>query len=438
MKRWKIVGISLVVVLAVAVVLPLLIPTEKYRTALQDVASEKLGKPVAIEQLSFQLLPWPAATLTGLVIGKEQPVRVGAVTVTPDLFSLLSKVKIIRSVSVHDLTVNPALLGLVDTLAKPEPSPEPKTVLVKHIEVSGLQLDLDALKWGPLKADANLNEAGLESVKAGPEDDSLTLTLLPEAVDTYQLILEGKRFKLPIEPALMFDNLHGQGRLTKTALDMTQFNAKLYGGDLQAPVRLDWKQGMRVNGKAKATGVEVAQIVKMLSPTNAFSGRLYADGGYEMAAPTPAKLVDNMKAKVRFEIKDGVLDKVDLASAAKLLTRQGARGGQTQFDQLSGVAVVEGKRYHLQEIKVSSGALNAGGDVAISPAKELSGQVTVELKATATLVSVPLNISGTIEEPALFPSGAALAGAAVGTGLMGPVGTAIGSKAGQALEKLFK
>jgi hypothetical protein len=50
-----------------------------------------------------------------------------------------------------------------------------------------------------------------------------------------------------------------------------------------------------------------------------------------------------------------------------------------------------------------------------------------------------LEVAGTLSDPILFPNRAALAGAAVGTGLMGPgFGTTVGAKAGQALDKLFK
>ncbi|NWG87799.1 MAG: AsmA family protein [Hydrogenophilaceae bacterium] len=437
MKGWKIGLVGLLLLLAVLLVLPFLIPTDRYKSALQAMASEKLGEPVNIGRLSFTLLPWPAATLSDLTIGAQPPLKIGSVTVTPDLFSLLSDVKVIHSVALRDMTVNPGLLSRIPEWAKPQPGPQ--TVAVRRVELRGLNLDLGTLKWGPLQADVRLGDAGLQSVQAGPEDGSLSISLLPETQGGYRLAFQGKRFKLPIKPALVFDSLQGQGKLSKHALDLSQLNARLYGGDLQASTRLDWGDDWQATGTSKAVGVEVAQIVKMLSPSSAFSGRLHADGRFRMVARTPATLVDHLQATFRFEVEDGVLDKVDLAQAAKLLTRQGARGGQTRFDHLSGIAEVEGKQYRLREIKISSGILNAEGDVAISPAKELSGQVTVELKGTATLVAVPLNVSGTVQDAILLPSGMALAGAAVGTGLLGPgLGTAIGSKAGQALEKLFK
>jgi hypothetical protein len=46
-------------------------------------------------------------------------------------------------------------------------------------------------------------------------------------------------------------------------------------------------------------------------------------------------------------------------------------------------------------------------------------------------------VSGTLQNPLVYPSKAALAGAAVGTAILGPgLGTSLGSKAGSAVEGL--
>ena len=68
----------------------------------------------------------------------------------------------------------------------------------------------------------------------------------------------------------------------------------------------------------------------------------------------------------------------------------------------------------------------------------MSGLLDTELKGTATLISMPLIVSGTLRDPVLHPTGSAMAGAAVGTALLGPgLGTALGIKAGNLFNKLF-
>jgi len=60
----------------------------------------------------------------------------------------------------------------------------------------------------------------------------------------------------------------------------------------------------------------------------------------------------------------------------------------------------------------------------------LAGWLDVDVKNTVGLVSMPMNVSGSVSEPIVRPSKSALAGAAVGTAVLGPLGTALGVKIG--------
>jgi hypothetical protein len=76
--------------------------------------------------------------------------------------------------------------------------------------------------------------------------------------------------------------------------------------------------------------------------------------------------------------------------------------------------------------------------VSISPKKELSGRINAQVKAVGTSANVPLNVGGTVDAPLLYPTGGTMAGAAVGTVMLGPgFGTSVGAKVGGWAEGLF-
>jgi hypothetical protein len=158
-----------------------------------------------------------------------------------------------------------------------------------------------------------------------------------------------------------------------------------------------------------------------------------------MRAPSASQLVDAINVESDFKVENGVLYKVDLAAAPKVLFNKDAmKGGNTRFDEFSGHLTVNPLGYHFTGLNISSGVIKAQGELSISPKQELSGRIDVAVKGTASLVSTPLAVSGTVQNPTLFPTKAALAGAAAGTALLGPgVGTTIGMKAAQVTERLF-
>jgi len=77
--------------------------------------------------------------------------------------------------------------------------------------------------------------------------------------------------------------------------------------------------------------------------------------------------------------------------------------------------------------------------VSISPKQDLSGQIDVAIKRTSALVSTPPSLSGTVSNPSLYRSKAALVGTAAGTVLLpGPgLGTTVGMKAARMTRKLL-
>ena len=437
MRRLKISAFLLSVMLLFALILPFLIPLNRYLPQIQKMASDKLGEPVIIEELKFALLPLPSVTLARITLGKSHVTKIGAVTVRPDLWSLFKDVKVLRTVEIEGATLNRALIDILSALAQRQ-TDGPQTIQVKRIRLSALQLDLDTLKWGPLRADITLDDHGVSAIEAGSEDKRFNLDLIP-GKDGQHLTIEAKNWVLPLKPALKFDTLSAQGLLKESELSLPVINASLYGGTLKAKLNANWKQGWKVKGEAQTAQVELKEIVALLSPATHLSGKLNASGGYTMNAQVPGQLAESLRGNFKFDVQRGVLYGLDLERAVKSLATQGTRGGQTHFDTISGTLAISGKHYQLNQMKVASGILSADGNVAIAPSKKLAGRVNVAMKGTASLIEVPLDVSGTVSDPVLSPNRAALAGAAAGTAILGPgFGTSIGSKAGQALEKIFK
>jgi len=218
---------------------------------------------------------------------------------------------------------------------------------------------------------------------------------------------------------------------------LTNIGAKLYGGALSGSVLVRSANAL-VNADVALTNMAIQPVVEVFNNELALTGTVDGKAKFSVKLEEFEHFPQNVQLDGAFHIKNGVLGKVDLVQAASNPLKEGNKGGTTQFDELSGLLSIDAVGYHFRKLKVSSGVMNAEGRLDVSPQQQLSGLLDTDLKGTATLISMPLVVSGTLRDPVLRPTRSALAGAAVGTAILGPgLGTALGIKAGNLLNKLF-
>lgn len=439
MKKYKRILIVALIVLIVLVVIPFLIPMSSYIAQAEQTASDVLGVPVKVGGLRVAVLPTPRLNVSDVVVGSDEDFTVEDVVVIPDIFSLFSDVKKISSLQVKRPVVKKSALDIIAALGKDgEEKAGPVTVTIREIGVQKAKLVWPDMELPEFNVDVLMTSDNKpESAQIATVDGKVKIDLIPE--EGRQLItMTARSWTLPVGTPLLIDKLDSEMVLVDSRLDIQKLDIELYEGKVSTNAVLNWQKNWVLNGKLNVAGVEVAKPVSMVSKSTQLSGKLSGDGSYKASAKEPGKLMDQLYADFKFKVLDGVLDGVDLAKAATLLGTKGGMEGQTRFDTLTGVLNVAGKQYHLRNLDIVSGLLKASGDVKIKPNKELGGEVKVEIKKGTTLAAIPLQISGTTDKPMVFPTKAAMAGAAAGTAILGPgVGTSLGIQAADKLKGLF-
>jgi len=435
--KLKRIALAFAVLLAVLVAVPFLVPMGTYVKQIEQLASEKLGQPVSVGSLRLALLPTPRANIGTLRIGRDHDVTVDNIAVIPELGSLFSEVKVISSVVVKRPVVRKSALDFISAMPKSESTGGPAKVQIRRLVISDAQLEWEGMKIPVLNIEVALAEDNkLQSASLASVDSKLKVNATPKDA-AYAIKLEAHQWTPPAGPPLLFDSLNSDMLLKGSRLDVSALDAKLYQGTLRATAGLDWSKGWRASGKFRTDAIEVGDVAGLFSKSKPVSGRLSGDGIFGANAKDAAVLADHLVLDYKFSVAKGVLHGVDLAKAATLLLNAGEKGGETRFDELTGNLHMAGKQIDLRTFKVASGLLAATGRVKVSPAKQLDGKVEVELKKGVAMISVPLQVSGTLDDPSVMPTKAALAGAVAGTGLLGPgIGTSLGVKAASGVEKL--
>ncbi len=444
MKWLKWFGIVLGVIVLILAAVPFLVSLDDYIPDIERAISAKLKEPVKIGSLRAVGLPLPHVTVSGITVGKTEDIKVGKVTVTPDLWSLFDATKVIKSIEIDGLVLTQKAIDKIPAWIPPDVKPgqpsQPPVVRLETIKLDDAVIKLQKATFGPFDARLVLADDGsFESASIITRDGQLKVLVKPER-SNYLIDASAKAWKLPAGPAIHFDELTVKGVATPKGANFSELRAKLYGGTVGAKIAVGWQKGMQLKGSATVTQVEIGPLLKALNKPESLTGRLNARPVFSADAADATQILDALRLETPFDVQGGVLHGVDIRKAAtSLISQDGGKGGETRFDKLSGHLNIDRGTRRLTQLDIVSGSLSADGNVTISPQDELSGRINTSIKATSIAsASIPLNVSGTLDSPLLFPTRGTVAGAAAGTAVLGPVlGTAIGAKVGQWAEKLF-
>ncbi len=439
MKWFKRLILLLAVLVGALALVPLFVSIDDYRPQIEKILSERIREPVRLKSLRLVGLPLPHAVIDGVEIGKAD-VKVASISITPDLWSMLGSTKVIRNVEISGLVINQNALDRIPLWAASDPKAKPAdfTVVVRSIRLDDAMLKLQKNSFGPFDARISISLTGKpEIAEITARDGKFKAAIKPLAADKFNVEVKARNWSVPIGPPIHFDELLVRGTATLDSAHLPEIQAKMYGGSVAGGSTVSWQKGLQLKGSYAVNGVELRDLVPLFSPETKISGRLTAKPAFSANAANAEQLQKNLKLETPFDIRDGVLDGIDIQKAAtSLITRDSS--GQTRFDTLSGHFAMDRGTQRITSLKVSSGSLAADGNVTIAPNKELSGRVNAQVTVGGLASAmVPLNISGTLDSPLALPTGAALAGGAIGTAILPGVGTAIGTKAGNWAEGLF-
>ena len=393
----KILLVLVLLLVGAAIAVPFLVPIDSFIPQISSIASQKLGQPVSLSDLKLRLLPTPRAVAYGITVGKRRQLRIRELEIVPDLATLFSKPWTIRFVRAQDVELDEAALAMLFAIAG---SDAPDPYQVERVQLLDVKLRSPSFVLPPVDIDAELGEHyQVERGRLDLSDGSLEFVVQPRSA-------------------------------TATVVNVA---GRVYGGSLDAHVRLDWTRQWQVSGDLSLGSVDLAPLQRLLGKPVKLSGRVKTTTAFSARAKTAEGLLDVLAVDGPFEILGGEYQGVDLAKAGNLTTSRGAADA-TRFDEFKGLLQVRGKQVRISELCVRSPNMVAGGNIDIAEDQKLSGALSVSVAGTGGFVGVPVKLSGTVAEPGVSPTTGYTIGAIIGTLILPGIGTGIGASAASALQ----
>ena len=238
----------------------------------------------------------------------------------------------------------------------------------------------------------------------------------------------------PVYKYFKFKHAHGQAKFNKHQLVMPKLNVTAYDGKILArDLHLSNNENeWALFSQIESNEVELEPLLRDTTNQQIIAGKVNGKVTLALNGPQLDQLLNRMDARGSFFIHDGIVYNTDIEQAVTLHSKQENKTDVTEFTGLSSKFEIVENQITLSKLRISSESLSGKGDVIISPDHQLSGSLDVAVKSTGNLLQVPLNVTGTVDDPQFTLTSGALVGSAVGTSVLGPgLGTFIGLHTGK-------
>jgi uncharacterized protein involved in outer membrane biogenesis len=422
-RRWLI-GIAVALLLGVGVlvwVVSARLPTDDEVAAkIAEGFEKRFGVALKVGGAHWSLLPVPVLVLSDIATDQPRPITLRRATLRLQLAPLLQRVIAVDEIEIESLVLPRASVRAFRGKG-PKPQEGSGNVVALPAPWTLAPVPVELLRWRDVvwidRRDISLAYDG--DVRFDP------------GWRPRQARLERASVTPPVR--LRLDRQAGQDRW-RTRIDAG-------GGTWNGVSRLETLPDgkLQFSAELEPRQIDIESLVQAFDRRSSVAGKfsgnttLVAEAG---SSEELGALIRSLHTRTTFSVQPATLTKLDVAKA--VATAGVSRGGTTQLDELTGTVDTQGTEdgvvIQYTNLKARSGVLTASGNLKLFNRK-LDGEIAVDL--VDGVIGVPLKIGGTASDPELSLTGAALTGAAIGSAVLPGVGTAIGARVGQQVEKMF-
>jgi hypothetical protein len=313
--------------------------------------------------------------------------------------ALLSGSRRFDTAVVSTLTADQDSLAMVPGWVAAQPGALP--IDVRRIEFRAVKLAVKEIEVPSFNGEVTLGPDGAMQ-RASLSTGKVRVDLTPRD-QGLRVALEAAGWKLPLGPAVEFDDLNMEGTIDRQQATITAISGKIGRGVIKGSARAAWGEGnIRMEGDFSVANGELAQLLSDFTRDFTATGTLHANVTYSAQSPKLQSLFAQPAVDATFNIEKGVINNIDIVRAIQSPVRDGLRGGKTGFNTLAGSMRLTNQGYAYRQLQLSSGPMRASGSVDIGQNGELSGRISAELGSKSVIVARGnLAVTGNLKTPVL-------------------------------------
>ena len=386
-------------VLALAFLTVLWFPYQHYLPELEVAIANACGRPAKVGTLRLDLYPKPSIVLGELRIGAgKDEIRIDEIRLQPAIGTLMAAEKSFREVVVSGASLSAEVIAGLPAVFV-ELSKSNTRFAVDHFRLERAEVTFAGLGFSSLDGQATLSADGLlQSLALRTADRRLSLVATPRAAGL-DVVLEGYGWRPVAGSAFVFDSLNLKAAVDNRTLTIKSMALRIFDGLIEGEAVLRADPTMSMVGELSFKRVSATRFGEALGLGQQFSGETAGKIRFSTNAQSWESVFSAIDADGDFTVQRGSVRGIDLAEAARSVSRTPIQGGATQFESLSGAIRLAPTRYQFSGLVMNSGLMQSTGSLEVSSELMASGKMELKIRGTANQTRVPIAISGPLKSP---------------------------------------
>jgi hypothetical protein len=381
----------------------LLFPYHSYLPEVEAALAQAIGQPVKIGEVGVSFFPKSGFILKNVrfentVEAKE--IRISELRLLPIFGTMMTSRKEFRYAVLSGVTL-PAealtgLSGIFEAAAQPSAKAS-----VQHIVLEKAEISFRGLGFSELNGEIDLAPEGhFQLLTLHSPDRSVRLEVKPAAKGV-DIVLESFSWRPSPASSFLVDSATVQGNLEGAELRLNKLELRTFDGLIQGVAILRAENEPSMAGKISFERISAKRFCDFLGLGQQFEGETAGEMSFSATANSWAALFSGVVANGAFNVRRGNLGGFDLAEAARRASVAPIQGGETRFEQLSGMFSLTSSGYRFSSLLLTSGLMQSSGQLDVSKDLQVNGRLEVKMSGTVNKLRMPLTINGSLKMPLL-------------------------------------
>ena len=385
-------------------------------TPIEQLASNRFGQIVHINQLHVSVWPQPHLLLNQVQIGDM--FTINSVRATPALLTMHQVQKTVKLLQVSGLTLHEQQLNLPFTWLNT--SNQNSHLSIGRIDFDQVNLQIKDQIFAPIDGNIKFDATqAIQNIDINNAGKTLAMQIWPNE-NSDELFIKVHKWALPlnsksvhnmhansvntnienaniVNTGIIFEDLTATAKYRNNKLQLTNIEAAMFGGKLSGEATLDWLNNWHFNSHIRLKNANTKHLLQSFNSHANIDGKLTITAQLNGNTDRLESFSRAITSTASFVLYNGKINQIDLTQAVMQQDKQSLIGNPTPFNSVTGLLQYKNNQFQFNQLALKSAKFSANGHLTIDANAQLRGNLYADLTTPAKRMHTQFALAGTTQ-----------------------------------------